>query len=102
MIMTVDISNSNVVFAVMEDAKVLSSVRVLSDRQRPAVLAALAEGKSVAYASDAGTPLVADPGYRLARDAAEAGFVVRALPGPSAALTAARLQAMLDLPTPPF
>ena len=36
MIMTVDTSNSNVVFAVMEDAKVLSSVRVLSDRQRPA------------------------------------------------------------------
>lgn len=36
MIMTVDISNSNVVFAVMENAKVLSSVRVLSDRQRPA------------------------------------------------------------------
>ncbi|MFC3528870.1 16S rRNA (cytidine(1402)-2'-O)-methyltransferase [Paracoccus mangrovi] len=59
-----------------------------ADRQRPAILAALAEGKSVAYASDAGTPLVADPGYRLARDAAEAGFVVRALPGPSAALTA--------------
>ena len=59
-----------------------------ADRQRPAVLAALAEGKSVAYASDAGTPLVADPGYRLARDAAEAGFTVRALPGPSAALAA--------------
>lgn len=59
-----------------------------ADRQRPAVLAALGQGKSVAYASDAGTPLVADPGYRLARDAAEAGFVVRALPGPSAALAA--------------
>ena len=59
-----------------------------ADRQRPAVLAALAEGKSVAYASDAGTPLVADPGYRLARDAAEAGHTVRALPGPSAALAA--------------
>ncbi|GLK65853.1 16S rRNA (cytidine(1402)-2'-O)-methyltransferase [Paracoccus kondratievae] len=59
-----------------------------ADRQRPAILAALSEGKSVAYASDAGTPLVADPGYRLARDAADAGFVVRALPGPSAALAA--------------
>ena len=59
-----------------------------ADRQRPAVLAALADGRSVAYASDAGTPLVADPGYRLARDAAEAGFTVRALPGPSAALAA--------------
>ncbi|ABL72024.1 16S rRNA (cytidine(1402)-2'-O)-methyltransferase [Paracoccus denitrificans] len=59
-----------------------------ADRQRPAILAALGEGRSVAYASDAGTPLVADPGYRLARDAAEAGFAVRALPGPSAALAA--------------
>ena len=59
-----------------------------AERQRPAIMAALAEGKSVAYASDAGTPLVADPGYRLARDAAEGGFAVRALPGPSAALTA--------------
>ncbi|WP_084637796.1 16S rRNA (cytidine(1402)-2'-O)-methyltransferase [Paracoccus sp. J55] len=59
-----------------------------ADRARPAILAALGEGKSVAYASDAGTPLVADPGYRLARDAAEAGFAVRALPGPSAALAA--------------
>lgn len=59
-----------------------------ADRQRPAVLAALEAGQSIAYASDAGTPLVADPGYRLARDAAEAGYVVRALPGPSAALAA--------------
>ena len=59
-----------------------------AERQRPAIMAALAEGKSVAYASDAGTPLVADPGYRLARDAAEGGFAVRALPGASAALTA--------------
>ncbi|KGJ03987.1 16S rRNA (cytidine1402-2'-O)-methyltransferase [Paracoccus halophilus] len=59
-----------------------------AERQRPAILAALADGKSVGYASDAGTPLVADPGYRLARDAAEAGFSVRALPGPSAALVA--------------
>ncbi|CAM3006361.1 16S rRNA (cytidine1402-2'-O)-methyltransferase [Paracoccus aminovorans] len=59
-----------------------------ADRQRPAVMAALEAGKSVAYASDAGTPLVADPGYRLARDAAEAGHAVRALPGPSAALAA--------------
>ena len=59
-----------------------------ADRARPAVLSALGQGMSVAYASDAGTPLVADPGYRLARDAAEAGHAVRALPGPSAALAA--------------
>ena len=57
-----------------------------ADRARPAILAALHQGLSVAYASDAGTPLVADPGYRLARDVIGEGLVVRALPGPSAAL----------------
>ncbi|MBD9528262.1 16S rRNA (cytidine(1402)-2'-O)-methyltransferase [Paracoccus sp. PAR01] len=59
-----------------------------ADRARPAILQALENGLSVAYSSDAGTPLVADPGYRLARDVAEAGYTVRALPGPSAALAA--------------
>ncbi|MDF3608502.1 16S rRNA (cytidine(1402)-2'-O)-methyltransferase [Paracoccus sp. DMF-8] len=58
------------------------------DRARPAIMRALADGFSVAYASDAGTPLVADPGYRLARDAAEAGARVHAVPGPSAMLAA--------------
>lgn len=59
-----------------------------ADRQRPALLAALGQGLSVAYASDAGTPLIADPGFRLGRDAAEAGARVHAVPGPSAALAA--------------
>lgn len=57
-----------------------------ADRARPAIIEALRAGQSVAYASDAGTPLVADPGYRLARDMAEEGLPVRSLPGPSAAL----------------
>lgn len=57
-------------------------------RMRPRLLAALAVGKSVAYASDAGTPLVADPGYQLAREAIGAGHRVIAAPGPSAALAA--------------
>lgn len=57
-------------------------------KQRPKLLAALADGKSVAYASEAGTPLVADPGYHLAREAAEAGHLVTAAPGPSAVLAA--------------
>ena len=55
---------------------------------RPRLLRALAEGRSVAYASEAGTPLVADPGYALARAAIEAGHPVTAAPGPSAALAA--------------
>lgn len=53
---------------------------------RPRLLAALAEGKSVAYASEAGTPLVADPGFALAREAIAAGHRVLAVPGASAVL----------------
>jgi 16S rRNA (cytidine1402-2'-O)-methyltransferase len=56
--------------------------------QRPRLLAALAAGKSVALVSDAGTPLVADPGYRLAREAIAAGHPVVAAPGASALLAA--------------
>jgi 16S rRNA (cytidine1402-2'-O)-methyltransferase len=55
---------------------------------RPRLIAALAEGKSVAYASEAGTPLVADPGYQLARAAIAANLPVFAAPGPSAVLCA--------------
>lgn len=55
---------------------------------RPGLLAALAEGKSVAYASDAGSPLVADPGFALAREAIAAGGEVLAIPGPSAVVAA--------------
>ena len=55
---------------------------------RPRILRALAEGKSVAYASEAGTPLVADPGFQLGRAALAAGAPVFAAPGPSAVLAA--------------
>lgn len=55
---------------------------------RPRLLAALGEGKSVAYASEAGTPLVADPGYQLVRAAIAAGYPVHTAPGPSAVLAA--------------
>ncbi|RVT87108.1 16S rRNA (cytidine(1402)-2'-O)-methyltransferase [Rhodobacteraceae bacterium CCMM004] len=55
---------------------------------RPRLLAALAEGRSVAYVSDAGTPLVADPGFPLVRAAVAAGHPVTAVPGPSAPLAA--------------
>ena len=54
----------------------------------PGLVAAISEGASVAYASDAGTPLVSDPGYRLAAMVQEAGLDVHALPGPSAVLAA--------------
>lgn len=58
------------------------------DAARPRLLAALAEGRSVAYASEAGTPLVADPGFALGRAAIEAGHTVLSAPGPSAVLAA--------------
>jgi 16S rRNA (cytidine1402-2'-O)-methyltransferase len=52
------------------------------------LLAALAEGRSVALVSDAGTPLVSDPGYRLVTDVRDAGFDVVPIPGASALLAA--------------
>nr|WP_194245598.1 16S rRNA (cytidine(1402)-2'-O)-methyltransferase [Tabrizicola sp. SY72] len=54
----------------------------------PRLLSAMAAGKSVAYASEAGTPLVSDPGFELARAAVAAGQTVLAAPGPSAVLCA--------------
>ena len=57
-------------------------------RMRPKILDHLAHGESVALASDAGTPLVSDPGYKLVREVIEAGHEVLAVPGPSAALAA--------------
>ena len=66
---------------------------------RPRLLAYLADGESVAYASEAGTPLVADPGYALVRDARAAGHSVTAAPGPSAAITAL---SVAGLPTDRF
>jgi 16S rRNA (cytidine1402-2'-O)-methyltransferase len=54
----------------------------------PRLIAALGEGKSVALVSDAGTPLVSDPGYRLVERALEAGVRVVPIPGASAVLTA--------------
>ncbi len=66
---------------------------------RAKLLAALDDGQSVAYASEAGMPLIADPGYDLSRAAAEAGHLVTVAPGPSAALAALTLA---GLPTDAF
>ncbi|PTE15669.1 16S rRNA (cytidine(1402)-2'-O)-methyltransferase [Pseudogemmobacter blasticus] len=63
------------------------------------MVAALEAGKSVAYASEAGTPLVSDPGFALVRAAVAAGQRVHAVPGPSAVLAALTLA---GLPTDRF
>jgi 16S rRNA (cytidine1402-2'-O)-methyltransferase len=69
------------------------------EEQRERVLAELAAGKVVALISDAGTPLVSDPGFKLVREAAAAGHAVIAVPGASAVLSALSVSA---LPTDAF
>lgn len=63
------------------------------------LLAAIRDGKSVAYASEAGMPLIADPGFELSRAVSQAGLMVTCAPGPSAVLTAL---ALAGLPTDAF
>jgi 16S rRNA (cytidine1402-2'-O)-methyltransferase len=59
-----------------------------AEQARPAVLAALRRGARIALVSDAGTPLVSDPGYKLVRAAIAENLPVTVAPGPSAALAA--------------
>ncbi len=66
---------------------------------RPKLMARLAGGQAVALVSDAGTPLISDPGYKLVRAAAETGHSVTALPGASALLAGLTLS---GLPTDRF
>jgi 16S rRNA (cytidine1402-2'-O)-methyltransferase len=66
---------------------------------RPKLLARLADGQAVALVSDAGTPLISDPGYKLVRAAGEAGHAVIALPGASSVLAAL---SVAGLPTDRF
>ncbi len=67
--------------------------------QRPKLLAKIAEGQSIALVSDAGTPLISDPGYKLVAEAQEAGLYVTGIPGPCAAITAL---SVAGLPTDRF
>src|SRR5262245_55559474 len=69
------------------------------EQAEPRIVRALAAGKSVALVSDAGMPLISDPGYRLVRAAVEAGHPVTSAPGPSAVPMAL---ALAGLPTDRF
>jgi 16S rRNA (cytidine1402-2'-O)-methyltransferase len=69
--------------------KPLVSLHEHNERQRlPRLLAELEAGRTVALASDAGTPLLSDPGFLLVREAAARGIRIEPLPGPSALLAA--------------
>ena len=68
-------------------------------KERPRLLAKLRQGGRIALCSDAGTPLVSDPGYKLVREALAEGIAVHAIPGASAPLTALTLA---GLPTDRF
>lgn len=70
-----------------------------ADHARPGILDRIAGGQAVALVSDAGTPAVSDPGYKLVRAARDRGLTVTALPGASAMLTALVLS---GLPTDRF
>ncbi len=70
-----------------------------AQKVRPEILARLQQGATVALISDAGMPLVSDPGYRLVKEAVELGIPVTACPGPSAVLTGLALS---GLPTDRF
>lgn len=71
----------------------------VGERQRPKIIAELQAGARVALVSDAGTPLVSDPGYRLVGEVVAAGIAVHPIPGASALLAAL---AVAGLPTDRF
>jgi 16S rRNA (cytidine1402-2'-O)-methyltransferase len=66
---------------------------------RPKILGRLAQGASIALVSDAGTPLISDPGFKLVREACAAGHAVIAVPGASSVLSAL---SVASLPTDRF
>lgn len=70
-----------------------------AEKARPRLLREIAAGKAVLYAAEAGTPMIADPGYDLARAVVAAGHPLVSAPGPSAVLAALTLS---GLPTDRF
>jgi 16S rRNA (cytidine1402-2'-O)-methyltransferase len=95
-----DTRRTRVLLSAMGIAKPLVSLHAHNESQRtPELLARLAAGETIALVSDAGTPLLSDPGLELVQRAALAGFEVHAIPGPSAITSAL---AVAGLPTGRF
>lgn len=70
------------------DTPVMAYHEHSDERALQKISACLRDGGSVALVSDAGTPLISDPGYRLVRAIQDAGYAVRPIPGPCAAIAA--------------
>ena len=83
----------------IDDRPLISYNDFNGDRVRPKIFEWLDKNLAVAYASDAGMPLIADPGYQLSKQAADKGFYVTSVPGASACITALTLS---GLPTDRF
>ncbi len=81
------------------DKKLLSYHDHNGELRRPQILGMLAEGKRLALISDAGTPLISDPGYKLVKEVQEAGYYVSVAPGASSVMAALCLS---GLPTNAF
>ena len=95
-----DTRHTRVLLTAIGIAKPLVSLHEHNESQRtPQLLVRLAAGETVALVSDAGTPLLSDPGFELVQRAAQAGHDVQVIPGPSA-ITAAL--AVAGLPTARF
>jgi len=95
-----DTRRTRVLLRAIGIAKPLVSLHEHNESRRtPELLARLAAGETIALVSDAGTPLLSDPGLELVQRAARAGFEVHAIPGPSAITSAL---AVAGLPTDRF
>ena len=79
--------------------RLLSYYDQVEQQKTPEIINLLIQGMSVALISDAGTPLVSDPGYRVVKAAIDAGITVQTIPGPSSVITALTVS---GLPTDKF
>ncbi len=75
-------------------AKMLAYHEYNADKMRPTLISLLEKGETVVLVSDAGTPLVSDPGYRLVRDCLDQGITVFPVPGANALLPALQLSGL--------